>query len=103
MKRTLEAWVFALPCLFLVIVIVFYPLFNGVVNSFRNIDLMANITPRFVGLANFIRLFKDPLFWSSLGKSITWTITIVISTMVIGFGIAVLLNQKIKGKRIFRV
>jgi len=101
-KSHIEPYLFILPCLIMLAVIIFYPLFAGIVNSFMNINLLINVPPRFVGITNFVRLFRDALFWSSLGKSCIWTASIVVVTMVAGFGIALLLNQNIRGKRIFR-
>lgn len=102
LRSRLEPYFFILPCLILVIVIIFYPVVVGVINSFRNLSLITTVPPRFVGIGNFVRLFNDSMFWSSLGKSCIWTTSIVAVTMVAGFGIAILLNQDIRGKRIFR-
>lgn len=97
-----EPYLYILPCLTLVVVIIFYPVVVGVINSFRDINLIVSTPPRFVGISNFVRLFHDHMFWSSLKKSCIWTGSIVVVTMIAGFGIAILLNQNIQGKRIFR-
>ncbi len=101
-RKTLEPYLFILPCLIMLAIIVFYPLFVGIINSFLNINLLINRPPKFIGLTNFVKLFHDSMFWSSLGKSCIWTISILVTTMIAGFGIALLLNQNVKGKGIFR-
>jgi len=56
----------------------------------------------FVGLENFMRLRTDHLFWPSVRNTIQFTIIYVPLTMVLSLGLALLLNNRIKGRAIFR-
>jgi len=56
----------------------------------------------FVGLENYVRLFKNPRFIIDLKNTFTFTVFFLISTILIGFLLAVLLEQKVKGESIFR-
>ncbi len=58
--------------------------------------------PRFVGLANFERLFHDKLFWQALKVTAIYSLVSVPLRLVVGFLVALLLNVKIKGISFFR-
>ncbi len=56
----------------------------------------------FVGLENFIGLFNDPRFHIDIRNTLIFTIIFVIGSLIIGLGLAILLDQNIKGEGIFR-
>lgn len=56
----------------------------------------------FVGLANYTRLFQSERFIIDMRNTFTFTILFIIVTIVLGFLLAVLLDQSIKGETIFR-
>lgn len=56
----------------------------------------------FVGLANYTRLFQSERFIIDMRNTFTFTILFIIVTIVLGFLLAVLLDQSIKGESIFR-
>ncbi|WP_238334813.1 carbohydrate ABC transporter permease [Kribbella amoyensis] len=57
---------------------------------------------RFVGLGNYDRLANDPLFWKSLNVTTYYTLGVVPLTLLIGFVVALLVNQGIRGKSFWR-
>ncbi len=60
-------------------------------------------TPRWVGLSNFRHmLFEDPLFWTSLSVTTLYALISVPTTMALAFALALLLNTKVPGQRVFR-
>jgi multiple sugar transport system permease protein len=60
-------------------------------------------TPRFIGLANYEKLFTgDPLFWQSLKVTAIFALLYLPLSLVLGFGLALLMNQPIKGIRLLR-
>jgi glucose/mannose transport system permease protein len=56
----------------------------------------------FVGLQNFIGLFNDPRFHIDIRNTLIFTVIFVIGSLIIGLGLAILLDQNIKGEGIFR-
>ena len=62
----------------------------------------ALFTGRFVGLANYQDLLTDPAFTGALGITFGYTAAAVAAQMVLGLGIALLLNVDLPGMRIFR-
>lgn len=57
---------------------------------------------KFVGLDNFAAIFKDRVFRGSIWKTAYFSIFTVLFSMCASLGLAVLLNQKMKGKGFFR-
>ncbi|AZK45102.1 carbohydrate ABC transporter permease [Paenibacillus lentus] len=56
----------------------------------------------YVGMNNFIRLWKDPTFHKALWNTMIYTVGVVPLTMVCALGLAILLNQKIFGRNFMR-
>jgi multiple sugar transport system permease protein len=58
--------------------------------------------PQFIGLGNFIELADDPLFWKSLRITTIYTLAAVPLGIVVGLGLAQLLNQGVRGIALWR-
>jgi multiple sugar transport system permease protein len=68
--------------------------------SFMQYDMA--LPPKFVGLANFQELFGDPLFYKSMQNTIYIVVFAVPLGMIAAFGMALLLNQKVRGQALYR-
>jgi len=58
--------------------------------------------PVWVGLANYVRMFSDELFYHSMKVTVTYTALSVPLGIVAALGVAVLLNQRIVASGLFR-
>lgn len=59
--------------------------------------------PKFIGLTNYEFMFtKDPLFWKAFFNTVYYVVIGVPAGLVAGLAVAVLMNQKIGGIRIYR-
>ncbi|MFC5529929.1 carbohydrate ABC transporter permease [Cohnella yongneupensis] len=58
--------------------------------------------PKFTGFDNFIRFFKDPMYYEALWRSIWLGALVAVTTLLAGFGAALLMNMPIFGKGIYR-
>ncbi len=63
-------------------------------------DIVPDFT--FRGFGNFQRLFDNPRFQQDITNTIVFTVAFVIACIAIGMGLAILLDQKIRGENIFR-
>ena len=104
LRRIREEWSAYLmlsPGLLLFSVFVLFSICFSFYISFHQWDIL-NPSKPYVGLANYRRLADDPLFKKSLYNTFIYTLFSVPLTMVAGFAIALLLNQAIRGRAIFR-
>ena len=58
--------------------------------------------PVWIGLANYVRMFSDELFYHSMKVTVTYTALSVPLGIVAALGVAVLLNQRIVASGLFR-
>jgi multiple sugar transport system permease protein len=57
---------------------------------------------KFLGLDNYVNALKDPIFQSAVTNTLYYTIIWVPLTMALGLFLAVIVNQKIRGRAFFR-
>jgi multiple sugar transport system permease protein len=94
-------YLYILPILILIGIIFIYPLSQVLISSFYNIRLGAQ-EGIFVGLDNYRLIFSEPVFWKSVRSSLIWTFGNLILQLIIPLGVAILLNQKLKGMHFAR-
>lgn len=101
------AYLFLAPALVSIFIFFFIPVIAAFLISFTDFDIysLGNYSNlRFIGLKNYIDLFNNSLFWTSLKN--TFYFVLVASPLSIGvsLGAALLLNSKlVKFKAIFRL
>ena len=103
-KRQKLAYLFILPTLLGVFLITIYPLFRSIWFSFHKyyiIELKKGVP--FIGLDNYRYILYDPLFWLSFKNTVIFTFGCVLITMLIGLGVALLLNQNFRGRNFVAV
>lgn len=88
------------PGLLIYTIFVLIPIAVTLILSFTNYNLLQN--PSFIGIKNYIKLFKDALFITSLENTFKYSFWVIFTSMVVGLLLAVLLNGNIKLKKIFR-
>lgn len=105
MKRykrvSLVTYLYIIPILVLIGIIFIYPLSQVLISSFYNIRLGAQ-EGIFVGLDNYRLIFSEPVFWKSVRSSLIWTFGNLILQLIIPLGVAILLNQKLRGMHFAR-
>jgi multiple sugar transport system permease protein len=98
----LERWAFILPTIVILVVMLAYPIFYTFQISFSRFDLSTFGPGQWVGLDNYIKIMSDYRFWESLkvtGIYLLWALPIQI---ILGFGIAYLVNAEWKGRSAVR-
>lgn len=91
-----------LPALIFTIVLTQLPFVVTIVISFMNWN--ANYPDRigFAGFQNYIQVFVDPNLRSAVVVSFVLTFSVVLGSLLLGLGIALLLNQRFRGRAIVR-
>lgn len=106
-RFNLTPYLYILPHLIFFLVFVGYPLFYGLYISFHDFDYLRPAATRFVGLENYMSLFRQGSvkyqeFWNGLTNTIKFVFYSVPLLVVIPLGLAVLLNTKTPGRNFFR-
>ena len=99
-KNTLIAWSFIAPNFIGFLIFTLVPVVFSLILAFMKWDSFS--TPEFVGMQNFTRMLSDDTFWISLKNTFLYTIGVVPLTLICSLGLAILLNQKIRGVKFFR-
>lgn len=86
-------WVLITPALATLFALMIYPVFRAFyMSAFRHTPGQVN----FVGFGNYLHLLSNNTFRNSLWITAQFTLTSVIVSMVVGFGVALLLNKELK-------
>lgn len=85
------AWVLIAPALVGFLVFFLYPTLRGIYLSFTDFKVLT--PPTFTGFDNFVRLFGDQVFWSSLGVTVYFVLLSVVFGMAISLVTAVVLHR----------
>ena len=101
LSRQLTPYFFLLPALIVLSITVFYPALQAFYLSFTQYDLLS--APRWIGWANFQRLWGDEVFWQTLRNTLLYLVCVVPVLVFAPLGLAILVNQKLRGIRWFRV
>ena len=100
------AWFFLAPALVLIFVFFFLPVLASLVLSVTDFDIYAIANPsstRFVGLANYVKLFHAPEFWQALKNTLYFAVVGGPLTIAVSLGAALLLNARlVRFKSFFR-
>lgn len=94
-----QGWLSVIPVLIMILLIRGYPLVVGLYESFTNWNGMSRND--FVGLANYISILKDPVFWDQLKNNIVFMLFIPIQ-LIAGIVVAVLFYEETAGWKFFR-
>jgi sn-glycerol 3-phosphate transport system permease protein len=100
-----EAWLgylFLLPSLLLFSIFLFYPLIKSFYLSFHTTDPRGRIAD-YVGLDNFIEIFKSERFYKSLEVTASFTVLTVPTCIILTLILAALTHNRLKGMRIFQL
>jgi raffinose/stachyose/melibiose transport system permease protein len=99
--RALGNYLYLVPALLLVGVVVYYSLGYTAWLSLFDWD---GVSPQrtFLGLGNYVQAINDPVFWRSLGNMGLFVSTVFIQ-MILGLGVAVILHSNVFAKTVYKV
>ncbi len=93
LKNNLAAWLLLAPSLIFLVTFTVVPIFRSIYLSFNQLELGMR-EPMFIGFDNYIKLFDSSLFWKVMRNSVYFALLTVIPSMVVGLGLALLVNRK---------
>ncbi len=108
------ALLLVLPALLGIFAVVLFPLLYSLWLSFTDVNVLRTSGPvielfgvrvplfRWVGFQNYVRIFDDPLYWSSLWRTLYFVAAFVLEATLVGFGMALVLNERFAGRPLMR-
>ena len=102
MNKSMKKYFFLFvgPTLIAFFIAFIIPFVMGLYLSFCDFTTVTNAT--FVGVSNYVTAFTNADFLNALWFTVKFAVVAVITINVCGFGLALLLTQKIKGTNVFR-
>src|SRR5262245_24225083 len=71
------AWLLITPSLLIMLGVTLWPVISTFILSFFHVPTGINQVRTFVGLANYIEMLKDQLFWETIGRTLYFTVVSV--------------------------
>ena len=101
--RFLTPYLFLAPALIVLGLTVFWPALQALYLSFTSYGFDVTQRPAWVGLANFQTLVGDRTFWITVKNTLIYLVGVVPLLAILPLLLAILVNQKLRGMRWFRV
>ncbi|TYB96784.1 MAG: sugar ABC transporter permease [Kosmotoga sp.] len=101
-KEASLGWKLILPTVIIIGGLIIYPVIYNIFLSFFEVSITPGRPNVFVGLQNYAEVLTDPGFWRSFGITILFTFLTVSGGIVLGLGVALMMNRKFFGRPIVR-
>lgn len=99
-RQAVAGYLFISPAMLIFLVFTLLPVACALFLSFTNYDVFTRMD--WIGARNYEDVFQDELFWRALWNTATYTLWSIPLSMSIGLGLALLLNQKLRGLGLYR-
>ncbi|MEM6518205.1 MAG: sugar ABC transporter permease [Cyanobacteria bacterium P01_C01_bin.70] len=103
LRRSLIPYLFLAPALTVLALTVFWPAIQALYLSFTSYGFDVTQPPLWIGLENFQDLLRDRTFWTTVKNTLLYLIGVVPVLAILPLLLAILVNQKLRGMRWFRV
>jgi multiple sugar transport system permease protein len=100
-QRRGQALLLVGPAVLYLVAFSVYPLVTSLIRSFEYYNPRTT-TWRWIGLGNYRQLFSDPEFWHTVEHTFVFTFGAVAIQVVLGTGLALFFNQKLRGATLVR-
>lgn len=97
-KNQWSVYVFVIPAVIFMLLLIGYPLIYNIILSFQNVDLSTLTSGKssFIGFENYKQLFATDVFGISVFNTIIYTVGSVVFQMLIGFLLAMFFSMKFR-------
>jgi multiple sugar transport system permease protein len=92
-----------LPVILALLILTIFPILYLIYKSFFNYNMEFAYKTTFAGIGNYKQAFGESRFWDSLKTSMVYTTGALLIELILGFGIALLLNRSLWGSSIIRI
>lgn len=93
-RRVLTPYMFILPCLLVLIIFVYMPLFQNLIYSFQNFSMLSG-KHSFIGFKNYTAMLSDPVVLTALINNLKYAVISVIFQVGLGLILAAILEDEL--------
>src|SRR5262249_55445060 len=101
-RELMAGYLYLVPVILVLGCTVLFPILKAMQMSLYNHVLIKPQEYGYIGLANYVRLLHDDVFWLSLWNSCLWVFGSVSLQFLGGFAAALLLHQEFPGRALSR-
>ena len=104
-QRNIHGYLLIAPAIFAILLLSVYPLLQGIWISLLNYDMTKANAPNFgtfAGLKNYLVVFANSKYRNAVMNSVVWTLVNIVIQLALAMGVALILNEKLKGRGVFR-
>jgi len=102
-RRSATPYLFLAPGFALFLALIIYPMVRAFQMSFYDWNIVAGASSKFIGWANYVQAYHDPIFWRSLINSGVYMAMTVPPQIILGLLVATGLRAKAPGRALYRV
>ena len=99
--RKVEPYIWIAPSVILMAVFILIPILSVFRMAMSDVSRAGKIKG-FNGIENFVKVINNPSFSLVLKNTLVWTIAVVVISTVLGFMLALVLNNKFRGRKVAR-
>ena len=104
-QRNIHGYLLIAPAILAILLLSVYPLLQGIWISLLNYDMTKANAPNFgtfAGLKNYLVVFANSKYRNAVMHSVVWTLVNIVIQLALAMGVALILNEKLKGRGVFR-
>lgn len=104
-QRNIHGYLLIAPAILAILLLSVYPLLQGIWISLLNYDMTKANAPNFgtfAGLKNYLVVFANSKYRNAVMNSVVWTLVNIVIQLALAMGVALILNEKLKGRGVFR-
>jgi multiple sugar transport system permease protein len=101
-REGLLAFLLLAPAMAVILGVLVFPMVSSLGLSFTNLKLTDPSSGRLIGVANYAAALGDPLLSAAIGRTLIFALSTVIVETCLGLLVAMLLNQKFRGRAFVR-
>jgi multiple sugar transport system permease protein len=101
LQENLLAYMFLLPAILAIALVLFYPIASLFVTSFYSRPTLTRPSV-FIGLENYLSVLRDPIFPTAIRNTFIWTFGVTVGQVVVGMYFALILHRHFPGRWLAR-
>ncbi|MCI9648442.1 MAG: sugar ABC transporter permease [Oscillibacter sp.] len=101
MFRKVEPYIWIAPSVILMAVFILVPILSVFQMAMSDVSRAGKIKG-FNGIENFVKVINNPSFSLVLKNTLVWTVAVVVISTVLGFMLALVLNNQFRGRKVAR-